>query len=98
MLTAVEFDDQLEAEAEEVGNVRAHRRLAPELGVGKRLPERAPQSLLSICRIAPQAACVIDGAGGRFGVIPHTLTLSRLRRSFPLPMGEGGARAAQRRG
>jgi hypothetical protein len=59
MLTAIYLDDNLELMAGEVGEVRADRRLTPEMMLfERRLPQMLPELLFSFGRVTTQYACV----------------------------------------
>ncbi|KLE31349.1 hypothetical protein AAW01_06995 [Aurantiacibacter gangjinensis] len=92
MLTAIDFDDDFVSMGKKVGDLAPNRRLTSKLSVRKTATYSAPEFLFGIGGVFTKFACPLD-CTGRCGVIAfHALTLSRLRRSFPLPPGEGGAR------
>ena len=92
VLPTVDLDNELVTKAEEVGDIGADWALAAEPGFRKGFPERLPKLLLGVGGIAAQAAGALDRTRGCVVVALHTLTLPRLRRSFPLPLGEGVGR------
>jgi hypothetical protein len=66
MLSAIEFDNYSELMAGEVGEVRANRRLAPEVMLLEgRLPQMLPKLLFGFGRVATQGTsagnALVDG-------------------------------------
>jgi hypothetical protein len=90
MLAAVDFDDELGGEAQEVGEVSTIRHLAAELGVRKSLAKSAPQALLGLSCIATELAGASEGTGWAFDAHAINLTLPRFPWAPPSPIkGEG---------
>jgi hypothetical protein len=56
MLAAIGLDDQLSSAACEIDHVAADRDLPPEMKVGKILAQDAPEPLLGVGGLTPQAA------------------------------------------
>ena len=80
MLPAVDLDNQPDAVACEVDDILAERDLSPEARAGEILPQEPPHQLLSVRRIAAQAARAQNGPGGR-----EVFHLVVLRRASPSP-------------
>ncbi len=81
MLAAVELNDQSTFKATEVDNIRADRKLTPELLTAESpIPQAMPEATFSVCEVSPQLAGNGNCIGRRPSFHPLTLTLSRRER------------------
>ena len=60
VLAAVDLDDQLVPEAQEVGDVRADGSLTPKFRIRKGFSQRSPEALFGVGGIAAKTTGAID--------------------------------------